>query len=352
MADYISKAESCAIDRQIQQDKKLLKSKPGILLIGTSGSGKTTLLKQVKILHEGGFSATELAKFRPIIFQNVLDSAQAMVMYMRNAGLACVNVENITHCEKILKYTFDVSSGSPQNIYLSTEITNAICCMWADPIMVKIMEDNLDKLRLMDNTRYFLNNIHVIGKMGYTPNQTDALYAYQKTEGLTKTEMRIGSVKMDISELGGLHYGHEKLFRFFENMSAIMFFTAISDYDKEDWACRNRLGESIVLFEAVVNSPWFSHSSIILYLNKLDLLIENLPEVPLKQYFTDYTGGNDLNKAIKYILSLFMKVNRAGLRVFSHAARVIDPSDTCVGLLSIVIKEAILENSLKDHQIL
>ena len=79
---------------------------------------------------------------------------------------------------------------------------------------------------------------------------------------------------------------------------------------------QNRMIESLVLFESVINSRWFLRTSIILFLNKIDVFKQKLPKVPLERYFQEYTGGPDINKAAKYILWRFMQKNRARLSVY------------------------------------
>jgi guanine nucleotide-binding protein subunit alpha len=93
--------------------------------------------------------------------------------------------------------------------------------------------------------------------------------------------------------------------------------------------------ESLVLFESVINSRWFLRTSIILFLNKIDVFKHKLPkvctiplycggeaddyrlqQVPLERHFPEYTGGSDINKAAKYILWKFMQANRARLSVY------------------------------------
>lgn len=86
--------------------------------------------------------------------------------------------------------------------------------------------------------------------------------------------------------------------------------------------------ESLVLFDSVVNSRWFMRTSIILFLNKVDLFRQKLPRSPLNKYFPDYSGGNDVNRAAKYLLWRFNQVNRAHLNlypqyVFDENARVL-----------------------------
>jgi guanine nucleotide-binding protein G(i) subunit alpha len=92
--------------------------------------------------------------------------------------------------------------------------------------------------------------------------------------------------------------------------------------------------ESIALFESVINSRWFLHTSIMLFLNKVDLFKAKVARVPLEKYFPDYggsnrcivyiiaidnhvlLGGNDINKAVKYILWRFLQANRPKLNIY------------------------------------
>ena len=52
----------------------------------------------------------------------------------------------------------------------------------------------------------------------------------------------------------------------------------------------NRMLESLALFENIVSYPWFKKSSIILFLNKKDLLEEKIMYSNLADYFPEYTG--------------------------------------------------------------
>lgn len=61
---------------------------------GSGESGKSTVVKQMKIIHQDGFSPEELDTFRPIVYQNVLESAQAIVIHMRKIGQQCEQQNN------------------------------------------------------------------------------------------------------------------------------------------------------------------------------------------------------------------------------------------------------------------
>ena len=124
-----------------------------------------------------------------------------------------------------------------------------------------------------------------------------------------------------------------------------------------------------MLFDSVINSRWFLRTSIILFLNKIDVFKNKLPKVPLEKYFPEYTGGADINKAAKYILWRFMQANRARLSVYPQCVLVF-LRVVCAGLLTrggsltqatdtsnirlvfAAVKETILQNALKDSGIL
>ena len=66
----------------------------------------------------------------------------------------------------------------------------------------------------------------------------------------------------------------------FENVTAILFLVAISEYDQmlyEDESI-NRMQEALVLFDSICNSRWFVRTSIILFLNKVSLVLPSALE--------------------------------------------------------------------------
>lgn len=58
-----------------------------------SESGKSTVLKQIKFLHQGGFSPDERITYRATIYQNLLESAQAIVSAMYKLSIESVDAE-------------------------------------------------------------------------------------------------------------------------------------------------------------------------------------------------------------------------------------------------------------------
>ncbi|KIK72951.1 hypothetical protein PAXRUDRAFT_620974 [Paxillus rubicundulus Ve08.2h10] len=66
------------------------------------------------------------------------------------------------------------------------------------------------------------------------------------------------------------------------------------------------MAELLILFESVINSRWFLWTSIVLFLNKINIFFKTkLPKVLLEKYL----GGSDINETAKYIPWRFMQVN-------------------------------------------
>lgn len=59
---------------------------------------------------------------------------------------------------------------------------------------------------------------------------------------------------------------------------------------------QNRMEESKALFKTIITYPWFQHSSVILFLNKKDLLEEKIMYSHLVDYFPEYDGKFRRNK--------------------------------------------------------
>lgn len=110
--DQQAQAPSHAIDREIEVDSRKYRKEYKILLLGafsitpllapvlrcfftgSSDSGKTTILKQMKLIHQDGFTREELITYRFTVYRNLVESAQAIVLAMRKKGIHCVVPEN------------------------------------------------------------------------------------------------------------------------------------------------------------------------------------------------------------------------------------------------------------------
>ncbi|KAF9356741.1 Guanine nucleotide-binding protein alpha-2 subunit [Mortierella sp. NVP85] len=337
---------SQTIDRGLEEDNRRLKKECKILLLGSGESGKSTIVKQMKVIHQGGYSTEELATFKLNVYRNLIESAHAMILAMEKMRLK-PSPENKAYADQILDYRVEADP----RFTLSPEIVNAIDSWYHDPSTMTCMERS-SEFYLMDSAPYFFSQVRRLGAVDYTPNVQDVLRARSKTTGISETRFNMGQLSIHMFDVGGQRSERKKWIHCFEAVTSIIFCVALSEYDQVllEEAGQNRMAESLVLFESVINSRWFLRTSIILFMNKIDLFAAKLPKVPLERFFSDYTGGSDISKAAKYILWRFTQTNRARLHIYPHMTQATDTLN--VILVFAAVKETILQNALKDSGIL
>ncbi|GAV48664.1 hypothetical protein ZYGR_0N00680 [Zygosaccharomyces rouxii] len=332
-----------------------------VLLLGAGESGKSTIIQQLKILHQNGFSQQELIEHKSVVYDNVLEIAKSLLEARNKFGVPLEPSSGITEedIQLVEEYQY-TEEGRTGNYYLANtsqfpaQIASTLVKLWELPSTKELLNSNhRSEFYLMDSASYFVENIDRISQPNYIPNVQDILRSRQKTSGTFDEVFDVGSnLKLHIYDVGGQRSERKKWIHCFDSVTIIIFCVSLSEYDQvllEDQS-QNRFQESLVLFENVVNSRWFSRTSVVLFLNKIDLFAEKLQKVPLENYFPDYTGGQDINKAAKYILWRFVQLNRANLSIYPHVTQATDTSN--IKLVFAAIKETILENSLKDSGVL
>lgn len=77
--------------------------------------------------------------------------------------------------------------------------------------------------------------------------------------------------------------------------------------------------EALTLFSSVANSKWFSASSIILFLNKIDLFEAKIQETPISKYFPNYNGPEkNYEEGCRYFLEEFKGLYTQPKPLYSH----------------------------------
>lgn len=160
-------------------------------------------------------------------------------------------------------------------------------------------------------------------------------------------------------DVGGQRSERKKWIHCFEKVTAVLFVAAISGYNQvlfED-AETNRMTEAIHLFEEICNSRWFKNSSMILFLNKVDLFNEKILKVPIDvcAELVDYNGDpTDAKSAAQYIKHVFELKNNAMEMAGGDELKDIYTHITCATEKDNVkrvfnsVKETVLKNSLSS----
>ena len=342
--DWDPRQRSAEIDKHISEVSRHEFREYKLLLLGSGESGKTTIVKQMKIIHQNGYSKQELYMFRLTVIKNLIDSVRAIALALRLLGMEPERLESREAADVLTQYEVPADA----NAFLPPEIGELIQTLWTDPIIPRLLERR-SEFYMMDNAGYFLDAAPRIAMDSYIPTQEDVLHARSKTVGISETRFEMGrGLAIHLVDVGGQRSERNKWIHCFDAVTSVIFCVALSEYDQvllED-SHQNRMAESLVLFESIINSRWFQRSSIILFLNKIDIFKQKLARRPLSDYFPEYTGGDDVNKAAKYILWRFMQANHSKLCIYPHITQATDTTN--IRLVFAAVKETILQNSLRE----
>ena len=113
---------------------------------GSGESGKSTIVKQMKIIHQNGYTKQELGLYRLTIYKNVLDCIKALIGAMQQFNIKPVNPENNENAEYLLDYSVDPDPHTP----LDPHVGECVVSIWKDPCITDVMEHQ-SEFYLMDS---------------------------------------------------------------------------------------------------------------------------------------------------------------------------------------------------------
>lgn len=99
-----------------------------ILLLGSGESGKSTIIKQMKIIHQNGYSKEELLAFRPAIFKNIEQALQQVITAVEVLQLESI----LDKCEKYLDYIKELDTDYEVVTELPQQLVEAVNFVWLE----------------------------------------------------------------------------------------------------------------------------------------------------------------------------------------------------------------------------
>jgi GTPase SAR1 family protein len=312
-----------------------------LLLLGAGESGKSTIFKQMKILH-GVISEEDKRLLTPIVYQNTVSSmkiliTQAELRQLEHTIAAKDAYARVKNCEE--SSVIDLQLGA------------AIKELWADA-GIQALWSLQSEFQIVASVKFYFNEIDRISQPGYVATPQDMLYARVRTTGIVTERYVIDGSTFEMYDVGGQRNERKKWIHCFDNVTAVIFVAALSEYDQvlfED-PSMNRISEALVLFGEMCNNKYFSDSSMILFLNKKDLFAEKVKHVSIAsvEAFADYSGPAGSEEAgTKYFIDKFLaKKGHFKKEVYVHVTCATDTDN--VNKVFSACKDIILRGSLQD----
>ncbi|XP_060537105.1 G protein alpha i subunit [Cylas formicarius] len=342
--DKAASARSKKIDRDLRADGERAASEVKLLLLGAGESGKSTIVKQMKIIHELGYTHEECEQYRPVVYSNTIQSLMTIIRAMGQLRIDFADPSKVDIARQFFTYASAAEEGE-----LTCELVMLMKKLWQDP-GVQLCFSRSREYQLNDSAAYYLNALDRISQKNYIPSQQDVLRTRVKTTGIVETHFSFKNLHFKMFDVGGQRSERKKWIHCFEGVTAIIFCVALSGYDlvlAEDEEM-NRMVESMKLFDSICNSKWFVTSSIILFLNKKDLFTEKIVKSPLTICFPEYTGPNTYEDASSYIRMKFENLNRRKdqKEIYTHFTCATDTNN--IQFVFDAVTDVIIKNNLKD----
>uniref|UniRef100_A0A6P7G0Q8 Guanine nucleotide-binding protein subunit alpha n=1 Tax=Diabrotica virgifera virgifera TaxID=50390 RepID=A0A6P7G0Q8_DIAVI len=336
------------IEKQLRRDKRDARRELKLLLLGTGESGKSTFIKQMRIIHGAGYSDEDKRGFIKLVYQNIFMAMQSMIKAMDLLKIQYGDSSNQEKAELIKGIDYETVTT------FESPYVEAIKDLWADA-GIQECYDRRREYQLTDSAKYYLEEIDRVAARSYLPTEQDILrvrvpttgiieypfdldeirFSYLSdlerikdpeylpteqdilrarapTTGIIEYPFDLDSIIFRMVDVGGQRSERRKWIHCFENVTSIIFLVALSEYDQILFESENenRMEESKALFKTIITYPWFQHSSVILFLNKKDLLEEKIMYSHLVDYFPEYEGAKqDHIGAREYILKLYLREN-------------------------------------------
>ncbi|KAI9316562.1 guanine nucleotide binding protein, alpha inhibiting 3, isoform CRA_a [Obelidium mucronatum] len=341
------------IDRQIADERGPKEIK--ILLLGTAETGKSTVLKQLRIIHGGGFTDDDVQLFRSAVRKNIFDTVKILMDAME-----ALQIPYGFDTKELDPKKFSAKSTEAWRLWklkeagalnykepLPKDLLEAIKLIWNDP-GVQYCFSRSNEFQIVDLS-YFMQDVDKFNSSEHTPTNQDILSSRIMTSGVSETKVTIKGIVFKVFDVGGQRNERRKWIHVFDNVNSIFFLVDVSSFNQvtvEDTKI-NRIVESITVFSFICNHPSFKKTSIIIFMNKIDLLKEKLEGAFIKDYFPEYEGSNDHKEGAKFFGEKIASFNKQlDRQLYFHYTQANDTSKMKVVLATVI--ESILVNNLQS----
>ncbi|KHJ84352.1 g-protein alpha subunit [Oesophagostomum dentatum] len=103
--------------------------------------------------------------------------------------------------------------------------------LWADSGVQECFARS-NEYQLNDSAKYFLDDLERLGEATYQPTEQDILRTRVKTTGIVEVHFTFKNLNFKLFDVGGQRSERKKWIHCFEDVTAIIFCVAMSEYDQ------------------------------------------------------------------------------------------------------------------------
>lgn len=140
----------------------------------------------------------------------------------------------------------------------------------------------------------------------------DFLRAYVQTTGVYETYLQSHRLSYRVFDVSGARGERRKWDIPAKDVQCLIFVASLAEYDVHR-GDNSGIRESLAVFGGLLNdSQWFKSSTIVVLLNKTDVLREKIKEIPIGKFWPRFLSGieDDYDAAIRFFTERFYYLQR------------------------------------------
>ena len=187
------------------------------------------------------FTDEDKKEMIPTVHLNVIQSIKILTEKVNEFDVYS-KVKNQASFDNVRKLNdFDV---------ITPAIAENIIAVWTDDAVQEVWARR-SEYQIIESVKYYFDKLETIGAVDYVPSKDDILYSRVRTSGVVTEKYDIEATPFEMYDVGGQKNERKKWIHCFEDVTAVIFVAAISEYDQnlfEDGATNrmvSSLGETI-----------------------------------------------------------------------------------------------------------
>lgn len=173
------------------------------------------------------FTQEDYKQYKPVVYSNTVQSLVAILRAMGNLSVPFGQPER----EADAKLVMDVIARMEDTEPFSDDLLIAMKRLWADSGVQECFNRS-NEYQLNDSAKYFLDDLDRLGQPNYQPTEQDILRTRVKTTGIVEVHFTFKNLNFKLFDVGGQRSERKKWIHCFEDVTAIIFCVAMSEYDQ------------------------------------------------------------------------------------------------------------------------
>jgi len=336
------------IDKKHKEDFKKFSKESRILLLGTGEAGKTTVMKQIQIFHDKGFTEEQLRDFKAIVYKQIIKNMKTLIRESAKPEYTATQTFDKERANRINQFEERIADNNTFENQFTPQLWEDLKQIWADKSIQETYSWN-NKFTLDDSTKYFFDKLDIIANKDYKPNDQDVLRLRIKTSAVVDKVFDYKENTFRVIDVGGQRSERRKWIHCFQDITALIFCIAISEYDqnlREDNITK-RLDETFKVFDDVINNKYFNRKPVVVFLNKMDIFEEKFKKRPINEYYPEFQCADTVPKAIECIQKKLKGLDKSAdpNRITFHSTIAIN-TDLFIPVFNAVVMHALHDSLL------